>query len=87
MHNTSSGFRRDAEELCALLRYYAALSSSSVSTFRDNLSVPSSRAKNYKKTSLKMGSIIYPETSVQNHDSTLCNISEERGFYQICCFA
>ena len=31
--------------ICALLGYYAALSGSSVPTFRDNLSVPSSRVK------------------------------------------
>jgi hypothetical protein len=37
-----SGFRRDADEVCALLEYYAAFSDSSVPTFRDNLSVPSS---------------------------------------------
>jgi hypothetical protein len=35
-----SGFRRDIDEICALVGYYAALSGSSVPTFRDNLSVP-----------------------------------------------
>jgi hypothetical protein len=35
-----SGFRRDVDEICARLRYYAALSGSSVPTFRDELSVP-----------------------------------------------
>ena len=35
----TSGFRHDVDEICALLRYYAALSGSSVPTFRDNLSV------------------------------------------------
>jgi hypothetical protein len=39
------GYRRDGDEICALRRYYAALSSSSVPTFRDNLSVTSSRVK------------------------------------------
>jgi hypothetical protein len=34
-----------AFEICVLVRCYAALSSSSVQTFRDNLSVPSSRVK------------------------------------------
>ena len=38
-------------EICALLGYYAAFSSSSVPTFRGNLSVPSSRVKKSKKTS------------------------------------
>jgi len=34
-----SGFRRDADNICTLLWYYAAYSGSSVPTFRDNLSV------------------------------------------------
>jgi hypothetical protein len=37
-----SGFHRDGDEICALLRYYAALSGSYVQTFRDKLSVLSS---------------------------------------------
>jgi hypothetical protein len=41
-----SGFRRDVDEICALLGYYTALNGSSVPTFRDNLSVPYSRVKN-----------------------------------------
>jgi hypothetical protein len=44
-----SGFRRDADKVCALLRHYAALSGSSVATFRDILSLPYSRVKTYKK--------------------------------------
>jgi hypothetical protein len=36
-------------EICDLLGYYAALSGSSVPTFRDNLSVPYSRVKKSKK--------------------------------------
>jgi hypothetical protein len=46
-----SYFRRDIDEICALLGNYAALSGSSVPTFRDNLSVPSSRLKKSKKFS------------------------------------
>jgi hypothetical protein len=42
-----SGFRRKVDEICSLLGYYAAYSSNSLSTFRDNLSVPSSRVKEY----------------------------------------
>jgi len=38
-----SGFRREVEEICALLGYYTAHSSYSLSTFRDNLPVPFSR--------------------------------------------
>ena len=32
-----SGFCRDVDEICALLRYYAASSGKSAPTFRDNL--------------------------------------------------
>jgi hypothetical protein len=44
-----SDFRRDIHEICALLEYYAALNGSPVPTFRNNLSVPSSRVKKSKK--------------------------------------
>ena len=40
-----SGFLHDINEICALQVYYAALSSSSVPTLRNNLSVASSRVK------------------------------------------
>jgi hypothetical protein len=40
-----SGFRRDADDICALLGYYATLSGSSVPTFRNNLSAPSSKGQ------------------------------------------
>ena len=46
-----SGFRRRVDEICALLGYYAALSDSSVSTLRDNLSVPSLGFKKFRKKS------------------------------------
>ena len=52
-----SGFRRDVDEICALLRCYAVLNGSSVPTFQDNLSVPSSRV---------MGQMGCPETLVKN---------------------
>ena len=35
------GFRRDVDEICAFVGYYAAQSGNSVQAFRDNLSVPS----------------------------------------------
>jgi hypothetical protein len=38
-----SGFRREVDERCDLLGYYAASSGNSLRTFRDNLSVPFSR--------------------------------------------
>jgi hypothetical protein len=40
-----SGFLRNVDEICALLGYYAALSGSSVPTFRYNLTVPYSRVR------------------------------------------
>jgi uracil phosphoribosyltransferase len=40
-----SGFRRDVDEICALLGYYAASSDNHLPTFQDNVSVPSSGVK------------------------------------------
>jgi hypothetical protein len=72
-----SRFRRDADQICALLRYYAASSGNRLPTFRDKVSVLSSRAR---KTSwpLKMEQILCPETSVNDYHSTLRYIPEER---------
>jgi hypothetical protein len=44
-----SGFRREANEICASLGYCAAYGGNSLPTFRDNLTVPSSRVKKSKK--------------------------------------
>jgi hypothetical protein len=44
-----SGFRRDVDEISALLGCYAVLSGSSVLTFRDMLLVSPSRVKKPKK--------------------------------------
>jgi len=51
-----SGFRREVDEICALLGYYATYSSISLSTFRDNLPVQFSRIS----WPLKMGPIGCP---------------------------
>jgi hypothetical protein len=40
-----SGFRRDVDEICGLLGYYTASCGNYLPTFRDNVSVPSSRVK------------------------------------------
>jgi hypothetical protein len=45
----SLGFRRDVDENCVLLGYYAASSGNSLPTFRDILSVPSSGVENPKE--------------------------------------
>jgi hypothetical protein len=55
-----SGFRRDVDEIYAFLRYYAASSDNPLPTFRNNISVPSSRVKK----------------SVKDYYSTLRNIRE-----------
>jgi hypothetical protein len=38
-----SGLRRDVDEICSLLGYYAASCGNCLPTFRDNVSVPSAR--------------------------------------------
>jgi hypothetical protein len=57
------------DEICAPLGYYVAFSGISVPTFRDNLSVLSSRIKKSKKNfwPLKIGPIGCPETSIHNY--------------------
>ena len=51
-----SDFRHEVDDTCALLGYYAAYSGNSLSTFRDNLSVSSSRVrKSMKKTVFLLG--------------------------------
>jgi hypothetical protein len=50
---------RQEHETRALLGYYAALSGTSVPTFRDNLSSQSSRVKPSKKNACFLASCIY----------------------------
>ena len=45
----NSGFHSDMDDICTLLGYYATWSSNSIPTFRDSLSVLSSRVKKSKK--------------------------------------
>ena len=68
-----SGFRREGDQNCALLDYYAASIGNSLPTFRDNLSVPSSRFKE----PLKIGPKCCPETSLRIYHYKLRNITEE----------
>jgi hypothetical protein len=49
LHCGTAGFRRDAEETCALLGCYAAYSGTSVPTFLHDISIPSSGAKKSQK--------------------------------------
>ena len=65
-----SGFLREVDEMCALLGNYAAYSGNSLLTFRDNLSVTSSRVQKSWIGCL--------ETSIRNYQYTLRNIQEKR---------
>jgi hypothetical protein len=72
-----SGFVRNVHEICALLRYYAVSNGNPLPTFRDNVSVPSSRVKKSKK----IGPIGCPETSLKGYHSTVRNNPEESRSY------
>jgi hypothetical protein len=73
-----SGFSHKVEEICPLLGYYAPYSGNSLTLFRDDLSIPSSRVKN-------KGQLGFPEMSVRISYYTLCNIPEEwRSQFVIC---
>jgi hypothetical protein len=56
-------------DICALLGYYAESNCNPLLTFRDKISIPSSRVKKYKKISwsLKMEPIRCPETSIKDY--------------------
>jgi hypothetical protein len=64
LKRVASGFRRDTDEICALLGYYTPQSGNSVPTLRDNLSYPCSRVKNSSSLTVKMEPIGWPETYV-----------------------
>lgn len=74
------------DEIFALLRCCAVQVGSCLPTFGDNLSIPSSRAKQSRKNSsltswiLKMGPIRCPETSVNNYELTPHKVPENRLF-------
>jgi hypothetical protein len=77
--SANSGFRRDADEICALVGYYAELNGNPLPTFRDKVSVPFSRVKkSKKKLTLEDRADSCPETSVKDYDSTLRNTPQER---------
>ena len=75
----TSGFRRDVDEICGLLRFYTASCGTCMPTFRDNVSVSSSRVK----CPSRMGPIRCPETSVKNYHTTPRNTPEDRRFEHI----
>jgi hypothetical protein len=55
-----SGFPRQVDEICAPLGYYAAYSDNSLQTFRDNLSIPSSRFTLRCVITQKSADLVYP---------------------------
>ena len=59
---------KETNENCALLRYYAAFSGSSLPTFRNKPSVPSSRVKKSKKKASFLDSLIYFTAESLNHE-------------------
>ena len=63
-----SGFHHVVDENCVLLGYYTASSGNCLMTYRDNLSVPSSRINN---------PIGCPETLIRNYRYLLHNNPEE----------
>jgi hypothetical protein len=80
-----SGFRREVDENCALLGYYATSSGKFLQTFRDNLSIPFSGFKNKIFFITKMVPIGCPETSVKIYRSLLHNNPKERRFVLFKC--
>jgi hypothetical protein len=87
-----SRFRCAVGEISGVLGCYAASCGNCLSTFRDNVSVPSSRVKKSKKKgfllgllevffsdllTLEMGPIRCPETSLSSYHTTLRNIADE----------
>jgi hypothetical protein len=81
-HSCISGFRHDADEICALLGYYASLSGSSVPTFRDNLSGPIFKGQEVQEEGFLLGlsddpknAVVY-ETCFMNSDVTCRSLRE-----------
>jgi len=89
IHFLISGCRRDVDEICALLGYYAAYSGNFSTTFRDKLSAPGltrcpeTSVRNCHCTLRNIHKTGYPGTSVRNCHCTLRNIPAERRFHKI----
>jgi len=64
-----SGFRREVDEICALLGYYAAHGGNSLPTFQDNLSAPSTRVKNSRPGITTKRCVIPQKTADLGHFS------------------
>ena len=86
-----SGFRREVDEICALLGYYVECSGNFLPTFRDNLSFPSSTVKNSKRKAFdswpfKMGPLGCAERSLRNYHYALRNHTEEQNSQEVAAF-
>jgi hypothetical protein len=87
--NLISSFRRGVDEICDSLGIYTASCDNYLPTFRDNVSVSSSRVKikgflSYLESwPVKMGPIRCPETSVNNYHTTPCNYPEDHGLTSV----
>jgi hypothetical protein len=77
-----SGFCHNADEICTLLGYYAALNGNPLPMFQDNISVPLSQVKKSKTLlglgPLKMGLIHCPKMLAKDYHWMLRNTAEER---------
>ena len=69
-------YNRYPRQNYAIVGYNATSRCNSLPTFRNKLSVPSSRI-------IKMGLIRCPETSVRNYHSSLCNNPQERSSHLV----
>ena len=78
----SPGSRREVDEICAHLGYYAAYSGNSLPTFRENIWVSSSKVKKFKMNwLLKKGQMNCLETTLRNYHYTPPDIREERRYH------
>ena len=77
---TISGFRRDETEVFAFLGFRTVFVGSCFSTFRDRLSVPSSRVKQIYLWRSNPQAVL--KRRVSNYQSTLRNFPEERIFHR-----
>jgi hypothetical protein len=68
----ASDFRRKVDETCAVLDYYAEYSGSSLPTFRDTLSFPSSRVKKSKKKIPRLSSCVMTQKSADLKVRLVC---------------
>jgi hypothetical protein len=84
----TSGFRRDADENYTFLGYNAASSGNPLPTFRDNISVPSSRVKKSKKRillglldllepGLPLDAALYPRRAQFSKQHKITNTKEQ----------